>query len=226
MFDKKIAESYINKLLKKHKITVYAWSTTSCGRARKKSKSIKIPKPTNIDRFGVCLHEINHIISRKGSTSFEKEFYCDMYARNILIELGYDTTEWDRRTKWHILSRIAMGHNRGLNHNKINSEIREFFKEIDFNKWINKKVFVGHEYYKTTNPKTIELNEKISLYDIEFHLKEIGLKVAKSKADDSTYGHYIVSKITDLYGEEFETLREIIIKYDISKLREHYKIAV
>jgi hypothetical protein len=228
MFTKQFAEQYINKLFKKHKIEIYKWSATSCGHAYKKTRKIKAPKPTNIDRFAVCLHEIFHVIGRKGSSKFEKEFYCDAYARGILVELGYDTTEWDKRTKWHVLSRIAMAHNRGLNHSKINSEIRAFFPEIDFNKWLNKKIFVGYKYSQTIDPKDIEIYENISLYDIEHYLKELGLKIIKSQYDDSTYNHYIVSEIADyeMYGEEFETLREVIKRYDLSVLKQHYKIAV
>jgi len=227
-FNKKDAEHHINKLLKKHKIEVYGWSATSCGRARVKSRTIKIPKPTNIDRFAVCLHEIFHIISRKGSKSFQKEFYCDMYAMETLIEFGYDTTAWNKRTKWHVLSRIAMAHNRGLNHSNITSDILEYFAEVDFSKWINKKVFVGRKYYDNPDPKNIDLYENISMYDITEYLKDMGLKVIKSQYDDSTNGHYIVSGKGEheKYGEEFETLRDIILRYDLGVLKQHYKIAV
>jgi|SRR6185503_16700995 len=228
MFNKQFAEQYINELLKKHKIKVYAWSSSSCGKAKYKSKLLKIPKPTNLDRFAVCLHEIKHIIDGKHGRSFDREFICDMYAKNILIELGYDVAEWDKRTKWHILSRIAMAHNRGLNHSNINMGIRQFFSEINFNKWVGKKVFVGHKYYKSNDPKDIELSEKISFYDITHYLKELGLKIIKSEYDDSTYNHYIVSKIGEheKYGNEFESLREVIKHYNLSTLKEHYKIAV
>jgi hypothetical protein len=67
-----------------------------------------------------------------------------------------------------------------------------------------------------------------SHYDIECYLKELGLKIIKSKYDDSTYNHYIVSEINDYekYGEEFESLREVILRYNLSILKEHYKIAV
>jgi hypothetical protein len=174
-FNKKDAKQYITKLLKKHKIEVYGWSATSCGRAKIKKKMVKIPEPTNVDRFAVCLHEIFHIIGRKGSKSFEKEFYCDMYAKNILIELGYETAAWDKRTKWHILSRIAMAHNRGLNHSGINAEIREFFSEIDFTKWIGKKVFVGYKYSKTIDPNDIEFTQAMSKDDVEALLNRKGM---------------------------------------------------
>lgn len=216
-FNKKDAEQYINKLLKKHKIEVYGWSATSCGRAAIKSRKIKIPKPTNVDRFAVCLHEIFHIIGRKGSKSFEKEFYCDMYARGILIELGYDVSAWDKRTKWHILSRIAMAHNRGLNHNSINSEIRAFFKEIDFNKWIGMKVFVGRKYWDSVNPDDIEYSVAMNKNDVEMLLNRKGLMIEKSEYDDSTYGHWLVFGNEQNYKMEFENLSEII---------NHYKLAI
>ncbi len=214
-FDKQFATSYINKLLTKHKIEAYKWSATSSGHALVKKRKIKIPAPTNIDRFAVCLHEIFHVIGRKGSKSFEKEFYCDMYARNILIELGYETEAWDKRTKWHILSRIAMAHNRGLHHNKINSEIRLFFKEIDFTKWVGKKVFVGHAYYKSTNPNDIEFTQAISKDDVESLLNRKGLMLEKSEADDSTYGNWLV-KSNGQSEAEFENLSQIINNYKLA----------
>lgn len=218
-FNKKDAEQYISKLLKKHKIAVYGWSTTSCGRANVKGKMIKIPKPTNIDRFAVCLHEIFHVIGRKGSKSFEKEFYCDMYARERLIELGYDTIAWDKRTKWHVLSRIAMAHNRGLSHSNINADIRAFFSEIDFTKWIGNKIFVGHKYSKTIDPNDIEFTQAISKDDVESLLNRKGMMLEKSQADDSTYGNWLVKANgfgINHYGE-FENLSEIV---------RHYKLAI
>ncbi len=214
MFDKKFAEQYITKLLKKHKITVYAWSKTSCGRAKIKEKKIKIPKPTNVDRFAVCLHEIFHIIGRKGSASFQKEFFCDMYARAILVELGYDTTAWDIRTKWHALSRIAMAHNRGLNHEKINPEIREFFKEVDFNTWKGNKVFVGWEYSKSTDPKDIKLTPNLSKDEVEIRLLKKGLILEKSDRDDSTYGRWVVTE--NGYGPDFDNLSQIVKQYNLA----------
>jgi hypothetical protein len=156
-FDKKHAEEHVNKLLKKHKITVKGYSTTACGRAHKKERWVKIPRPTNIDRFAVCLHEIFHIIGKNTGARFKREFECDMYARQTLIDLGYDHAEWDRRLRWHVLSRIAMAHNRKLNHEKIGQDIRTFFSDIDFSKWEGKKVFVGHAFYKSSNPDDIRI---------------------------------------------------------------------
>lgn len=216
MFDKKFAEQYINNLMKKHKITVYAWSSSSCGKAQYKSRKIKIPKPTNIDRFAVCLHEIKHIIDGRKGKSFEREFACDMYARSILIEFGYEFDAWDKRTKWHILSRIAMSHNRGLNHNGIGADIREFFKDIDFTKWIGNKVFVGYEYYKSTNPADIKLTPTLSKDDVVMLLNRKGMMLDKSDRDDSTYGRWIVSSNGDGYGSDFGSLPEIVQRYQLA----------
>ena len=200
---------------KKHKIKVYKTSVTSSGHAFYKTRKIKVPVPTNLDRFAVCLHEIKHIIDGNGKSRFEEEFKCDMFARNILIELGYSTTDWDRRTRWHVLSRIAMAHNRGLNHSKINSEIRTFFNEIDFTKWIGNKVFVGSKYSKSNNPDDIEFTPSMSKSEIEVRLNRKGLMLDKSQRDDSTYNKWIVSSNGDSFGQDFDNLSEIVLFYHL-----------
>lgn len=213
-FDKKQAELHFNKLLKEHKIKVIGWSATSSGRAWKNKREIKVPKPTNIDRYAVCLHEIFHVISRKGSKSFEKEFYCDMYARSVLIEQGYCVIAWDKRIRWHVLSRIAMAHNRGLNHSNIKTEIRDFLSDIDFSLWIGKKVFVGHKFYKSSNPDDIEFTKDMSLDQVKNKLFETGYTIRKSMIDDSTYGTWVV---TDGDGCSGSFIR-------ISEIIKHYKL--
>lgn len=217
MFDKKFAQQYIDKLMKKHKIIAYKQSVTSSGHAMVKSRKIKIPKPTNVDRFAVCLHEIAHVIQRKGSKSFEKEFYCDKYALDILIQLGYETEKWIIRMKWHILSRIAMAHNRGLSHDKINSEIREFFNDIDFTTWAGKKVFVGIKYWHNPIPENVKLTKAMSVVEVELALKEMGLSFHKSDVDDSTYRSYVVWSDTDPnHGSPaFENLSDLIDHYKL-----------
>lgn len=217
MFNKKFAQQYIDKLMKKHKIIAYKQSVTSSGHAMVKSRKIKIPAPTNVDRFAVCLHEIAHVIKKKGSKSFEKEFYCDKYALDILIELGYETDKWIARMKWHVLSRIAMAHNRGLSHDKINSEIREFFRDIDFTQWVGRKVYVGHVYWENPIPENVKLTKAMSAAEVEASLKEKGLSLRKSDIDDSTYRHYVVWSDTDPnHGSPaFANLSEVIDHYKL-----------
>lgn len=143
-FNQKDAEKFLGDLLKKHRIKVHSKrSTTSCGWANWYDKEIKIPIPSDVDRFGVCLHEVKHIIDGNKGKRYWQEFQCDLYALNILKEFGYDTTLWEKRMRWHVLSRVAMATNRGLK--EIDSEIVEYFGDVDFTKWYGKKVFVSSD---------------------------------------------------------------------------------
>jgi len=215
MFDKKIAEQHLNKLLQEYNIKVVKWSVTSSGCAWWNRNEIKIPKPTNSDRFAVCMHEVKHIIDGNKGKRFEQEFACDMYAREQLIFLGFDgVEEWDKRTNWHCLSRIAMAVNRGLNVGKIGEEIRTWFHDVNFDEWHAMKVFVSHS---KTNKKgyNISLTQNITREEIEFLLKEKGLIIEKSVADDSTYNHWIVKRPNEHYGPFFANLTQVIKHYEL-----------
>ncbi len=215
MFDQKVAEAHLSKLLQEYDIKVIAWSKTSSGVAWWARGEIKIPKPTNSDRFAVCMHEIKHIIDGKKGKRFEQEFACDMYAREQLILLGFDgVEEWDKRTNWHILSRIAMAVNRGLHVNKIGKEIREWFKDVDFNEWGNMKVFVSHSKVEPCGYR-VALTPNVTRQEIDFLLKEMGLVMEKSEADDSTYNHWMVRKNNDRFGPTFKNLAEVINYYKL-----------
>lgn len=214
-FDKKFAEKYINSLLKKYKIKVSSWSRTSCGYAEWKLKRIKIPKPTNIDRFGVCLHEIKHILDGNKGKRFEQEFYCDLYALNIIKELEYDHVQWEERMRWHSLSRIAMATNRGLNLDKIKPEIKKFFNEIDFSLWNNNNVFV-HSNKENKVGYTIEYIIKLPKEEIIMLLNRKGMLLEKSETDDSTYGKWIVKSNGEKYGTEFDNLPAIVSHYELA----------
>jgi hypothetical protein len=146
-FDEKQATDIMNKYLKQYKIQVIKWSSSSCGYAyTKRNKEgyyrIKVPKPTDSDRFGVVMHEIYHCID-SGFTkpSYLAEFKCDKFALDNLKEMNLDTTIWEKRMKWHILSRVAMATNRG--HKNINKDVENFYPDVDFKSWYGKKVFVG-----------------------------------------------------------------------------------
>lgn len=78
------------------------------------------------------------------------------------------------------------------------------------------KVFAGHEYYKTNNPKTIQLTPNLSKEDVTILLSRKGLILEKSETDDSTYGCWIVTSNQERYGSVFENFSEII---------NHYKLA-
>lgn len=216
MFNKKLAEKHLNGLLRHYGIRVTGWSTTSSGRANWMKKEIKIPKPTNADRFGVAMHEVKHIIDGDKGKRFEQEFACDMYAREQMIFIGCGEAEiakWDKRTNWHSLSRIAMAVNRGLSTSKIGPEIREWFHFVDFEQWSGKKVFIRHNKTKEKG-YTIELSENIGLDQIRALLFEKGLTIEMSETDDSTFGHWMVGHIGES-GDEFENLTEVVNHYKL-----------
>lgn len=163
MFNQQLAEQHLNKLLKQYRITVTKWSRTACGRASWKTREVKIPKPTNVERFCVAMHEVKHIIDGnivdgRKAARFEQEFACDLFAREQALLLGFNVSEWDRLMNWHSLSRIAMAVNRRLDTKRIPANIRQWFSDVDFELWQGKKVFVRHS---KTEPKgyTIEFPE-------------------------------------------------------------------
>lgn len=213
-FDKVFAQQYFNDLLIKHNITIEKYSAGSCGYATYRTRSIKVPHPTNLDRFGVCLHEIKHILDGKGGREYEKEFACDKYVLDTFIELGYDTTKWEQRMRWHCLSRLAMAHNRGAHLLTMKQEIKDFFKEVDFKLWTGKKIFVSYDKTRAVG-YNIKYTMDYSKDEVEGFLNRKGLMLTKSWADDSTYGQWMVLGNGDKYGPTFSNLTEIIDHYNI-----------
>jgi CYTH domain-containing protein len=58
--------------------------------------------------------------------------------------------------RWHVLSRVAMATNRGVK--VVDKEITHYYKDVDFTKWIGKKVFVGAD--RKFNNITISIRNK------------------------------------------------------------------
>lgn len=213
-YNQEEAQKVLDYLVSWYKIKIHGYSVTSCGRAWWKSRKIKVPHPTNTDRFGVFLHEIKHIIDGKNGKRFEEEFACDKFALDHIEKLGYDPTEWKKRMRWHSLSRVAMATNRGLHSSKIPSHIKEYFSDIDFDSWNGKKVFVGVDSkYKNI---TISIKAKYSFREIELLLAKQGFKIERSKIDDSSYGNLLVHKMfTGQVPSEFESLNDVVKHYEL-----------
>lgn len=213
-FDKVFAQKYFDNLLKEHNITIAQYSSGSCGWAKHREREIKVPHPTNLDRFGVCLHEVKHILDGKHGREYEKEFACDKYVLDTFIELGYDTVKWEQRMRWHCLSRLAMAHNRGAHLLIMKQEIKDFFKEIDFNVWTNKKIFVN---YNKENKYGYQVNftHDYNKDDVERLLIKQGFILAKSWEDDSTYGDWMVLMKGDKFGPTFKDLSGVINYYEL-----------
>lgn len=153
-YKKDVGMKQLQRLLKQHKVTVIAWSVTSCGYAHFKSRKVKIPTPTDIDRFCVCLHEIKHCIDGKLATRFIEEYECEKFAIETAAEFGYDVEEYTERSRRHIIVGIAKAHNRGYDVKKLPQEIKDFCQPCDFTAWAGNKVFASGWGTKQIRNKT------------------------------------------------------------------------
>lgn len=143
MFDIEKATKHLNGLLIHYKIKVIKWSASSCGRANFLKKEIKIPKPTDVDRFCVCMHEIKHIIDGGGGKLYQREYACEMFAIEQAELLGFNCEIYKERARRYVIMAIAKGHcRRCFDFSKLESKISKFCN-IDFSEWENKKVFVS-----------------------------------------------------------------------------------
>lgn len=142
MFDQKKAENHLKSLLRRYKIKVKQWSVGSNGRAWPDAQLVKIPKPTDVDRFCVGMHEIKHIIDGIEKKLYQREYACEMFAIEQAESLGFDCADYKERARRYIIMNIAKGHCRRLDLSKIEPEIREFC-QVDFGKWVGRKVFVS-----------------------------------------------------------------------------------
>lgn len=140
-FDEEKANNHLKKLLRQYKIKVTKWSIGSCGRAWPSIKKIKIPKPTDIDRFCVCMHEIKHVIDGISGKLYQREYFCEKFAIEQAELLNFDCTQYKERARRYVIMCIAKGYCRKLNLLKIDPEIKEFCA-INFKEWKDKKVFI------------------------------------------------------------------------------------
>lgn len=213
----------LDRELRANQITVIKWRPSSSGCAHHGTRrTIECPRPTDEDRLHVGFHEIGHVIL--GHTSWGKkpqyveEFECDMFAYRM-FEKHHITVPMDvfNRTDWHILSRLAMAHNRKLNHAKIPAKIMEWLNKrgFDISSWVGNTVYISTAGVYEWDGLKIEMVEAISLADIKMLLGREGLMVDKSESDDSTYGHYIV-RASGRYGLEFNNLAGIIKHYKLT----------
>ncbi len=162
MFDKDKANEHLNKFLKIYKIKVIRWSASSSGYANPVLKEVKIPKPTDVDMFCVCMHEIKHIIDGKWGRLYQREYACEKFAIEQAESLGFNCQIYKERARRYVIMAIAKGHCRKpFDFSKLEPEIYDFCK-IDFSEWENKKVFVSGwgVAVKKNEPLIIEFKNK------------------------------------------------------------------
>lgn len=162
-------QDILDKELKQNNVSVCKWSATSCGEAFWGTRTVKIPKPTNIDRLGICFHEIGHIVLEHdgiylNKPVWKKEYEAERFALDKLDFYGIDSTEYRERARRHLIMILAKGHCRRLDFNKVDQEIKDFCG-IDFSSWRGRKVFVsGWGEPKHNKEFKIELTDKTATY--------------------------------------------------------------
>jgi hypothetical protein len=157
-FSPDLAEKYLKHLLKHYRIKVRAWSIGSNGRAWHDSREVKIPRPTDIDRFCIAMHELGHIINngdKRRMKLYRSEFIAETYAIKQAADFNWDVTEYRERARWYLIMNVAKGHCRKLNLDSIEDDVRDFC-QIDFNEWRGKKVFVRRYKDSTLNDIVIQ----------------------------------------------------------------------
>lgn len=145
-FDPVIAGKHLLQMLQTHDISITQWSAGPNGRAWVQSNQVKVPKPTDIERFCVAMHELGHCI--KGASKYKmklykSEFIAEMFAIEQAEQFNWDVTNYKKRAKGYVIMCIAKGHCRKLNLDNIEPEIKKFCG-VDFKKWKGKKVFVSN----------------------------------------------------------------------------------
>lgn len=144
-FDPLVAEKHLKLLLKTYKIKVKQWSAGANGRAWTSINLVKIPKPTNIEKFCVAMHELGHCIKGVNKTDklYDSEYRAEQFAFEQAELFNWDYSEYKRRAKGYLTMCIAKGHCRKLNLDSIPQEIKDFCG-VDFEAWKGKKVFVSN----------------------------------------------------------------------------------
>lgn len=237
---KKMAE-HVDKMLKYYKIRVVKWRPTSSGCAMNSlPKRVEIPRPTDVDRFCVCMHEIKHIIdmhdAKKRMVRYVEEFRCDQYASLQARMIGLpqeDIDKWDARTRIHILVQLAKAHNRNLNWKTVPQDIIKFVN-WDFSTWEGKKVYIwkdkdGNIQQKVEKRFTVtELNNVLSNhgYNVRY-VQEYMPTPYVSKREHHCAFEYDYEGIVDfMLLKEAEVLMEKATDEEmkvIERMREHDK---
>jgi len=131
------ARDFIKKELNFYNIEVIQWNVGDCGIAFIETRQVKIPDPTTINRFLICLHEIGHIARasvHKTMKVYEYEYDCEMYAIQRALKLNLDIEDYEHRARGYITYCFCKAFNRNLNLDKANTEIIDWLG-IDISEW-------------------------------------------------------------------------------------------
>lgn len=200
------AEEYMWMLIKKYKIRIRGWNNSPRGTAWCHDNSIRIPKPSNLENWAVCLHEIKHIIQGNVRPQYVSEFNCEQFAIQTMLIFEYDTLQYQRRSNWYIMWHIAKAHNKGkLDLTKMPQEIRNHFSEVDFESWDRNQIKV----HSTDDPEKagyyIINKPRLSQAYIGQELTRLGLELVKAR----DFRGFIVKNEEIGFGKAFSSLDSV-----------------
>lgn len=141
-------KAIVEKELINNNITLHSWSRSSCGWADVRKRELKIPRPYDYDRLGVCFHEIGHIVLNHigEKPRYIEEYEAEKYAIEKLKEYKAYNKKYELRAIAYVLSKIAQAKNRRMDINKVPHEIVEW-AGVQKRKWKKAhKVWVERNY--------------------------------------------------------------------------------
>lgn len=210
-YDQDFANAFLKEMFKQYKIRTVIWHHKECGRASLSSRTIRIPYPIDSFNFGICLHEIKHIIDGDFGYKFQQEFECEVFALDILKGFGFSHWKYAKSANYYVLSHLAKQLRKGFNIDDLPIDVRLFYPEIDFSSWKGKTIRV---YYNETSEYgyEIRLTSKLSKKIVTEKLDEMGLNL--SQIAEGNY-FLITSQVDPNYKKFARDLKSIIAKYQL-----------
>lgn len=114
-----------------HNISWYYYKSKKAGGLSYEDKRlVKCPKPLDIERFAIGLHEIAHILIEfhPRTKSYRKEYECELWALNKIKKLGFSVPQTViNRTKRYVAYSVQEAIHRGLK--TLDADVRDFIKD-------------------------------------------------------------------------------------------------
>lgn len=175
----------INHKLRIYHIKVTKWRKTQSGAYYYGTRNIEIPKPTNVYNFGVCLHEIGHVICRHGiikknakdfseenlidrRPNYIHEYEAEQYAINELKKYHCDTHEYEMYAILYVLKVLT----------KYKNQEGKFPIPQEVIKWMG----LNEEYWKNSHRVKLIRAQKVKRKEeikIQFQFKPGGKFVTR-----------------------------------------------
>lgn len=94
-------------------------------------REVLIPRPKNIYKFLVALHEFGHIVTRGHNVSYIDEWKAEMWALKTAKKYGFTrTTHYEKYAAKYILKYINLAIKKGeLTKKQVRPEIRKWMRE-------------------------------------------------------------------------------------------------